>query len=142
MYAQHRSTANIPRNYSGNAFRYPPIGSLTNQSEEPITAEPTAPAEPPSEPISEPTPEPTPEQRHLTVPPNAVLPPSASPIEPPRVSIFDSGGHDLLRGITQIIGNEELLLIGLFLLLSGHTEENDKQRSDLLFYLLLLFFCG
>lgn len=124
MYAQHRSAANIPRNYSGNAFRYPPIGALTEEDrregegERPMASEPAK------------------EQGYPSIPPEQALVAPASPASEP------SGGHDLFRGITQAFGNEELLLIGLFLLLSGNAEKNDGQRSDLLFYLLLLFFCG
>ena len=125
MYAQHRSTANIPRNYSGNAFRYPPIGSLTDQIHQERETEPPAIAEPPQE------------EKQSSLPPEQAL---VTPMPPPA-SAPDSG-HDLLRGITQAFGNEELLLIGLFLLLSGNAEKHDGQRSDLLFYLLLLFFCG
>lgn len=125
MYAQHRSAANIPKNYSGNAFRYPPIGALTDpprrerETERPLVEEEPHEQNQPSEPS----------KQALVTP---ILPPATAPDSVP----------DLLRGISQAFGNEELLLIGLFLLLSGNTEKHDGQRSDLLFYLLLLFFCG
>lgn len=124
MYAQHRSAANIPRNYSGNAFRYPPIGALTGEDRREGEGEHPMPDGP------------TKEQPNPSIPAEQALVAPASPASEM------SGGHDLLRGISQAFGNEELLLIGLFLLLSGNAEKHDGQRSDLLFYLLLLFFCG
>ncbi len=129
MYAQHRSTANIPKNYSGNAFRYPPIEALTDQDGRQTETVPPSPADPPRE-----------QAQPSTLPEQTLSAPSPAHRTPDDVPY--GGGHELLRGITQAFGNEELLLIGLFLLLSGHKEEHDGQRSDLLFYLLLLFFCG
>ncbi|MBR0443623.1 MAG: hypothetical protein IIX15_04715 [Clostridia bacterium] len=129
MYAQHRSTANIPRNYSGNAFRYPPIGQMPEQPEQTIASERSSPAEPLAKEM----------QTDALYSGTRASPAPVAETVP--VSMF-GGGHDMLRGITQGIGNEELLLIGLFILLSGNTQEHEGQRSDLLFYLLLLFFCG
>ena len=133
MYAQHRSTANVPKNYSGNAFRYPPIGGAAEPPEEVNGLNEVLPPTPPAvhgtnRPLPPPTDDPSPSDPTSERP----LPPCVAP----------SAGYGHLRGALQAIGSEELLLIGLFLLLSGHADGEQTQTSDLLFYLLLLFFCG
>ena len=123
MYAQHRGLSGVPQNYSGNAFRYPPIGQIPLREEDarqPDLPEVNEPASGEAPPCPLPTP---------SLPPPELPKEKGAPVR-----------HGLLSGIGQLIGNEELLLIGLFLLLSGH--EDGEQGSDLLFYLLLLFFCG
>ena len=125
MYAQHRGPSAIPQNYSGNAFRYPPIGQLPIEEREQENMN-AAGADKPASGDMPPRPLPTP----------ALLPtePMGGGAPPPR--------HGLISGIGQLVGNEELLLIGLFLLLSGQTDKREAGGSDLLLYLLLLFFCG
>ena len=125
MYAQHRGPSDIPRNYSGNAFRYPPIGQI------PIREEDARQPDPPE--VNEPA--------SGDMPP-CPLPTPALPPPEPRKDEAPPAHRTLISGIGQLFGNEELLLIGLFLLLSGHADEGERQGNDLLFYLLLLLFCG
>lgn len=123
MYAQHRGPSGIPQNYSGNAFRYPPIGQFPSEEHEwenrnvPVSDEPAS-GDPP------PCPLPT---------------PALPPVEPVKDEP-QPARHGLVSGLGQLMGNEELLLIGLFLLLSGQTDKD--EGGNLLFYLLLLLFCG
>ena len=117
MYAQHRGPSDIPRNYSGNAFRYPPIGQI------PIKEEIEQPVRVPD--LNEPA--------NSDMPP-CPLPTPALPPPEPRKDESPPAHRTLISSIGQLVGNEELLLIGLFLLLSGHADEGERQGSDLLFY--------
>ncbi|MBE6661277.1 MAG: hypothetical protein E7605_07750 [Ruminococcaceae bacterium] len=126
MYTQRRTpsdTRGIPQNYSGNAFRYPPIGALGQEAD--IMATPPEPF----------TSQSTVERGNENYP--VVL--ESGPTEPPRESGLLSmlGGHG--------IGNEELLLLGLCLLLSGEGGGlfgGMKGKGDVVPYLLLLLFLG
>ncbi len=155
MYTQHPRRANIPENYSGNAFRYPPIGSLavpSDESEEgsfvPLRSSPTTRQDDGVPREAEIT-----EQREERMrEPSAVQGEDALPTDTSQGSSGlgreNEKGHSLLSlpflNGGHGIGSEELLLIGLFLLLTGGDNEdgNDREKGDLLFYLLLLFFCG
>jgi hypothetical protein len=125
MYQQPRTApggAPIPENYSGNAFRYPPIGSLGT----PVPDDPELP------PLEE-------SDRHE----EEGLPMSVVPIERQEKQrpIGEEGGGGLLR----MLGSEEWLLLGLCLLLMGEGGPRlggVGQKNDLLPYLLLLLFCG
>lgn len=138
MYAQHAgggrefSSADVPHNYSGNAFRYPPPTTLKN-----------APSAVPSMPERES--EPTPnvderealemqetEERHVDEQEEEMREQEREESEP---QISQSHVPALLA---HGIGNEELLLLGMLLLLTG----NENERNDLPLYLLLLLFCG
>jgi hypothetical protein len=124
MYQQSKMTpggAPIPDNYSGNAFRYPPIGSLG------------------SAPIDEETP--------LSVGELGREEEKAPllPVEPLRQTErgHDAGGFG--GGVLRLLGSEEWRLLGLCLLLMG--EDGSRlggtgQKNDLLPYLLLLLLCG
>ena len=112
MYPQMRNTPSgepIPENYSGNAFRYPPIGSL----------QPMPPPQIEEEPV------PTPgegDERRLPV----VIP-------TPEPNSAGSGGT--FGWLAHSPGSEEWLLLGLCLLLMGETGKNEL----LPYLLLLLF---
>jgi hypothetical protein len=125
MYTQRHTMpdgASIPKNYSGNAFRYPPIGSLANQE-----------AEPPTSPMAD-------EAREKD------LGEISCPIalgEHPREESARLGAFSLLGGLG--LGHEELLLLGLCLLLSsdgGSLFSRTAHVGDVLPYLLLLLFLG
>ena len=121
MYQQRRSMPSgepIPENYSGNAFRYPPIGSLG------VT--------PPDEALASPLTEETRE-------PEVRSPVAIVPLGREEVRREDGGG------ILRLLGSEEWLLLGLCLLLMGEGGPRiggEGQKNDLLPYLLLLLFCG
>lgn len=112
MYQQMRNTPSgepIPENYSGNAFRYPPIGSL----------QPMPPPQVEEDPV------PTPgegDERRLPV----VIP-------TPEPNSAGSGGT--FGWLAHSLGSEEWLLLGLCLLLMGETGKNEL----LPYLLLLLF---
>ena len=120
MYQQRRSMPggeSIPENYSGNAFRYPPIGSLGGTP--PEEGEPTPSAE---------------EAREQ----EARRPLAVVPLE--RTEPREGSG-----GFLRLLGSEEWLLLGLCLLLMGEGGPRiggEGQKNDLLPYLLLLLFCG
>jgi hypothetical protein len=114
MYAQNPHGTDLPRNYSGNAFRYPPIrteggppegqGEVEAQTREALQENPAVEA---GSALGERDGETT--ARHLSLP------------------LFSGRG----------IGSEELLLLGLLLLLGG-----GEGQKDLMMCLLLLLFCG
>ena len=120
MYARHTGASGVPQNYSGNAFRYPPIGPLVAKEEPPEQTMHLSDREPSEQP-----------KRPLPAP-------AAEPVEREVVP----APRGLTQSIGQWLGSEELLLIGLFLLLSGHNDKDGDGGGDLLFYLLLLLFCG
>lgn len=124
MYTQRHTMpdgASIPQNYSGNAFRYPPIGSLANQE-----------AEPPASLMADEA-----EEKDFSE--------ISCPIalgEHPREESARLGAS-LLGGLG--LGHEELLLLGLCLLLSsdgGSLFSRTAHVGDVLPYLLLLLFLG
>lgn len=130
MYAQHRRQADgmsaVPRNYSGNAFRYPPPTPLSPPVREAASAE--------SE-VSD-----IPIKVADGKADEAEVVQAEERQEDSARSEQDREGHSLLSGLLPHgIGNEELLLLGLLFLLSG---EKDNARQDLPIYLLLLLFCG
>jgi hypothetical protein len=120
MYQQPRCApggAPIPENYSGNAFRYPPIGSLDP---------------PPASDEAEPTV--VEEDVRRESPPVSVVP----------IARQDKEAH-VGGGLLRMLGSEEWLLLGLCLLLMGDGGPRlggIGQKNDLLPYLLLLLFCG
>lgn len=115
MYAQNPHGTDLPRNYSGNAFRYPPIRTEGEPLVGQGAAEETTRAEETQEkPVVEETSavegrDGEASARHLSLP------------------LFGERG----------IGSEELLLLGLLLLLGG-----GEGQKDLMMCLLLLLFCG
>ena len=112
MYRQMRNTPGgepIPENYSGNAFRYPPIGSL-----EPMPPE--------REPQDSDVP---PEHEQPSIPGQALVPSGSA-----RVGEGGSAG-----GLFHSPGSEEWLLLGLCLLFWGESSRSDL----LPYLLLLLF---
>ena len=126
MYTQRRTppeAGGIPQNYSGNAFRYPPIGTLGQQDVSKASSH------------APPLDEAVPEQRQENYP----VAIEAHPVKSEDRSGFLSllGGHG--------IGNEELLLLGLCLLLSGDGGGlfgGRGGKGDVVPYLLLLLFLG
>lgn len=117
MYQQPRmmpSGEPIPKNYSGNAFRYPPIGSLS--------APPLSQAEQ-NVPLAEP------EREGVDVEYNS----APLPVLPQARPAQERGRGGILRTLE----NEEWLLLGVCVLLLG-----EGSSSDLLPYLLLLLFLG
>ena len=110
----------IPQNYGGNAFRYPPIGGL----------EEAAPA--------------AEEELHCHEEPIVAQEPMVIEEEKETCGTNEKAPRSaLLFGRHR--GEEELLLIGLFLLLAGDGViggGHEKPQGDILLYLLLLFFCG
>ena len=127
MYAQHIRRQDIPSNYSGNAFRYPPIGSLVGQDTH-QEGQGGQVEEQPRQGEGE-------EQR--TVAAVVHLPDEKDTRErqaSAQASVLPFFGEG--RGF----GSEELLLIGLILLLSGGGHA--WQGSDVLPYLLLLLILG
>lgn len=110
----------IPQNYGGNAFRYPPIGGL----------EEAAPA--------------AEEQPHCREEPIVAQEATAMQDGEDACDTKENAPRPaLLFGHHR--GEEELLLIGLFLLLAGDGViggGHEKPQGDILLYLLLLFFCG
>lgn len=126
MYTQRRTppeVGGIPQNYSGNAFRYPPIGALGQESVSDVTSD----APPPQEAV--------PEQRQENYP--VAFESHAARPEDRSGFLSLLGGHG--------IGNEELLLLGLCLLLAGDGGGLFGTRGgkgDVVPYLLLLLFLG
>ena len=126
MYTQRLRREDIPSNYSGNAFRYPPIGSLAQPQGEDAPREASFADDArgqdgqadvlPSE--------------TADVPSVTAVPAVSSAVTPPSGLAFLKNG----------IGGEELLLIGLLLLLSGG--ERQAGQRDILPYLLALIFCA
>lgn len=126
MYAQNPRGTNLPRNYSGNAFRYPPIRT----EGEPLVGEPPDNTLLYDEPLTSETPE-----QKTTPPPDG----SGDTVEreqtghgeaaSSRLSLAPFGGRGL--------GSEELLLLGMLLLLNG-----GEGQSELMMCLLMLLFCG
>lgn len=129
MYAQHIRQQDIPSNYHGNAFRYPPIGSLGREG---IPEASTADGD------------------DHALDREVVLPQSISQEVGEEQTMQASArtlSHPLpiLSGLSGGggIGSEELLLIGLILLLSGGSlRGHDRQSGDILPYLILLLVCG
>ena len=114
MYAQNPRGTDLPRNYSGNAFRYPPIRTESEPLVEQVTVE-------------TPTGE---EEARETQPAEAAS------------AVAQSGDETLTRHLSlplfggRGIGSEELLLLGMLLLLGG------EGQNELMMCLLLLLFCG
>ena len=120
MYAQNPRGASLPRNYSGNAFRYPPIhtDALPNDSMS----------------VEE-------ERRETAVNEQTTV---SSEAKEPTCSDQDercgerSGLHLPLPFLARRgLGSEELLLLGLLLLLGG-----GEGQSDVMMCLLILLFCA
>ncbi|MBE6546607.1 MAG: hypothetical protein E7668_04090 [Ruminococcaceae bacterium] len=116
----------VPRNYSGNAFsrEEPILSASTEEPAEPIPPETTAEAvsaetEQPSSPRSE--------------PPTDAAPTAAKLFSAPGFRLDFGRLFRKDRGFG--IGTEELLLLGLILLIS-----QSNTKDDLLFLLLLLLF--
>ena len=136
MYAQHIRHQDIPSNYSGNAFRYPPIGSLGHEVASPaevadrregsvLDQEPVSAAEAVL---------PLPVSQEAGGTETAEASERSYARSLPILSALSGGGG---------IGSEELLLIGLILLLSGGSlRGHDRQGGDILPYLILLLVCG
>lgn len=126
MYTQRRTppeAGGIPQNYSGNAFRYPPIGALGQDNTHDVSQD------------APPFGEAVPEQRQENYPVAIEAHPVKSEGQPGFLSLL--GGHG--------IGNEELLLLGLCLLLSGDGGGlfgGRGGKGDVVPYLLLLLFLG
>ena len=119
MYTQQIRREDVPRNYSGNAFRYPPIGGLTEAEgagKEPFHSDERSPLSQDLTPLDG-------GQSRQEKTPSPALP---------------------LGGLGGSFGNEEILLVGLVLLLRGGADEASHSRErDLLPYLLLmLLFLG
>ena len=120
MYTQRSvppAEVNIPQNYAGNAFRYPPIGGLT-------------PAESP------------PEEHRAMEQEETVL---ETTEEAREAYAEERGALRLPIRFGHHAGEEDLLLLGILFLLAGDGvigREGEKSRPDLLLYLLLLFFCA
>ena len=123
MYAQSRPMR-LPEHYSGNAFRDIPPPDLAEQHVlPPHTQPPPTPADAP--PALSPQEE-TESER--------VIPPSDVHRAPPSLQ----GLRLPMGGLSLSLGNEELLLLGLLLLLySGGT-----GNEELLLCLVLLLLCG
>ena len=136
MYSRyHNSTGRplrLPENYSGCAFSAQPEPQPT-----------PAPAPPPQKQES-------PIRTPHAPPPPAPLPPSLPPPEhrdPPPAPDKKPAPSDAARGLLAALphafpfahglGSEELLLIGLIILLS-----RCEQDSDMVLWLTLLLFCG
>jgi hypothetical protein len=120
MYTQRpvmQKGVTIPQNYAGNAFRYPPIGGLTQ-----------APLEEREAPVEQPEP---------CVSDRVGQEMTALGTDEKKTALTPLSGH---RG-----GEEDLLLLGILALLLGDGSlgfGGDKTRGDVLFYLLLLLVCG
>ena len=127
MYTQRRTfheDGGIPQNYSGNAFRYPPIRTYEQEGERE--------GSPPDAPSSQAPRDQPPEEKHLALPQS---PPSKENDHTGPALLF--GGHG--------ISGEELLLLGRCLLLSGDGGglfSRTKGIGDVVPYLLLLLFFG
>jgi hypothetical protein len=125
MYTQRRDEAGrtIPQNYSGNAFRYPPIGVYGEQAELQQTEKNKA------SPVSLPQ-----EENDRVMPIYEVKEKEQTVNDLPRNAI----GHG--EGIS-----EELLLLGLCLLLGGDGRPKFSRGEgfgDVFPYLLMLLFLG
>ncbi len=126
MYTQRRPLPEggaIPQNYSGNAFRYPPIGALGQEAE--IDQEPPKVSSFEQDACEEPK--------------------ERSPVllEAPVPQLSNHTGRSSLLG-EHGIGSEELLLLGLCLLLSGNGGlfSSAREKGDVVPYLLLLLILG
>lgn len=109
----------IPQNYGGNAFRYPPIGGLEK-------------ATPPEEELPSHGEDSVDEHEPMVIANEETCDPQQKALRPAPLL----GHHH---------GEEDLLLIGLFLLLAGDGvigRGREKPQGDILLYLLLLLFCG
>ena len=139
MYAQDPRGARLPRNYGGNAFRYPPIRTEEEPLVEPLV-------EPHEVPHVVP---PLAEERALEeadVGEQTVIAETAGKerAEEARDAAGEDGGGDVRSVSHQLlpsfgargIGSEELLLLGMLLLLGG------EGKNDLMMCLLILLFCG
>ena len=131
MYAQHRRQAEgmsaVPRNYSGNAFRYPPPTPFSPLVREAPSAESELSSDAPTQAVDD------------RIDDTRVVQTEERPEDSVR-SEREREEHSLLSGLLPHgIGSEELLLLGLLFLLSG---EKENARQDLPIYLLLLLFCG
>lgn len=123
MYTQHSrqrdaAAAAVPRNYSGNAFRYPPPTSIVPSGTAARTDEVET---PPKEEHGE-----AQEREGMT---SAVTSDASA----------EEGGERLHLSslLSHALDNEQLLLVGLLLLLRG-----EQDMGDLPLYLLLLLFLG
>lgn len=105
MYAQNPRGTNLPRNYSGNAFRNPPIRT----EEEPLVEQ---------EPVQGSAVD------ELTPPEKETPTPSGGVASDPRTRLLSFGG----RGI----GSEELLLLGMLLLLGGGEGQSELMMCLLI----------
>ena len=123
MYAQSRPMR-LPENYSGNAFRDMSPPAITEQQEHPPHTKSAPPFEDPPPAFS---PQEETEQERVIPPPDVH-----------RASLSLPGLHLPTGGLSLSLGNEELLLLGLLLLLySGGT-----GNEELLLCLVLLMLCG
>jgi hypothetical protein len=133
MYSRYHDASNrpirLPENYNGCAFS-------PRQEEKRATVAPEIPRRME---IAKPSPLPPPERERVSAPPfeeppavqqTGVLLPSS-----PLPGLF--GGHSRIDSWLHGIGFEELLLLGLILLLAG-----SEESSDVVLWLVLLLFCG
>ena len=136
MYAQDPRGARLPRNYGGNAFRYPPIRTEGEPLVEPLIEPPSA-----EDGAMEAA-----DVGDRTVIAEAARKERCSEEQgAPRGGAEEDGDggvrsplHPLLPSLGERgIGSEELLLLGMLLLLGG-----GQGRSDLMMCLLVLLFCG
>lgn len=175
MYAQNprsqQEDLTLPQNYSGTAFRYPPIGSLRDHSPPPMPARPDRPTESlreggaslfggmapsassvPSPPSSEEHREDTHVQEEHTESQSVPRPSSQdstdSTTSPPshagNITPPSHGFHlpSLWHGEP---AEDDLLLLGLLLLLTGNNNrDRDEKNStgNIITCLLLLLLCG
>ncbi len=141
MYAQNPRGTSLPRNYSGNAFRYPPVRTegeplIGGTASEQALAGEARSEEPPQERLPDTTALGTEGEEPKATPPaeggeggteGAEAEREAPPA--PRSALSGLGGRGL--------GSEDLLLLGMLLLLGG-----GEGQSELMMCLLMLLFCG
>ena len=120
--SQNRSEAaiRIPEHYSGCAFsKAPPPEKPREEPPRPRPIEPTRPSPPPK------------------APPPLLPPPSPTHKEPPPLAESPLGGLGKAFPFSHGVGFEELLLLGLILLLG-----QSGSDPDMILWLALLLFCG
>ncbi len=143
MYSRYHNSPSgkiqLPENYSGCAFSERsaerpvprPLSSTERASERPAPR-PLPSGDTHRVEIATPTAPPPPAASAAPLPPPLPTPPLPDPAPPPAQKPL-VGAPTLLQGL----GFEELLLLGLIVLLAS-----GEQHSDIVLWLVLLLFCG